>query len=200
VIVGVALAGTFSGAGGQQGQLGYSPDMTSATTQPAGTGPGSNGLVEGSATKEATARPAPGASGSRQSSGGSGTESGPGALCHQYWAFISRSGSSASSKAEEDNLQQLSVLAGGPWNVNRYCMSYAPGPAGASDPGPNPGGPDFQVPGDEQGSQGKNPPQQHGGDGTGNGGNGTGNGSGGTGNGGNGNDHGGNGSGGAGMQ
>lgn len=197
VIVGVALAGTFSGtfsgAGGQQGQLGYSPDVTSATTQPAGTGPGSNGLAEGNATKEATLRPVSGASGGRQSSSGSGAASGPGALCRQYWAFISGSGSSANSKAEKDNLQQLSELAGGLWNVNRYCTSYAPGPAGPPAPGPNPGGPDFQVPGGEQGSQGKNPSAQHGGDGTGNGGNGTGNG-------GNGNGHGGNGSGAGGLQ
>lgn len=196
VIVGVALAGTFSGAGGQQGQLGYSPDVTSATTQPAGTGPGSNGLVEGSATKEATLHPAPGASGGRQSSSGSGTASGPGALCRQYWAFISGSGSSANSKAEKDNLQQLSELAGGLWNVNRYCTSHAQGPAGPPAPGPNPGGPDFQVSGGGQGSQGNNPPAQHDGGGTGNGGNG-GNG---TGNGGNGNGHGGNGSGAGGLQ
>ena len=172
VIVGVALAGTFSGAGGPSGLLGHSPDVTSATTQPASTGPGANGL-EGSATNEATGRTS-GVSDGKQSSSGSGTEAGSGALCHQYWAFFSHPESSASVKGENDLLQQLSELAGGLWNVNRYCMAYAPGPGGPSAPESNPGGPDFQVPDGTQGSSGDNPPAQQGGNGSGGNGSGSG--------------------------
>jgi hypothetical protein len=190
VIAGTALAGTFSG-GGPPGLPGGGPGVTSATSQPAGTSPVANGL-EGSATKEA----APGVSDNQHSSSGPDTGPGPGALCRQYWVFFSHPESSASVKAENDNLQQLSELAGGLWNVNRYCTAYAPLSAGPPVPGSNPGGPDFQDPGSTQGSQGKNSSSgQHGGNGTGNGNDGTGNGSNGTGNGSNGTGKGGDGTG-----
>jgi hypothetical protein len=195
VIAGTALAGTFSGAGGPPGQPGGGPGVTSATSQPAGTGPVANGL-EGSATKEA----APSVSDNQHSSSGLGTDLGPGALCRQYWAFFSHPESSASVKAENDNLQQLSELAGGLWNVNRYCTAYAPLSAGPPVPGSNPGGPDFQDPGSTQGPQGKNSSGQHGSDGTGNGGDGTGKGSNGTGKGSNGSGQGGKSSGAGGLQ
>jgi hypothetical protein len=179
VIAGTALAGTFSGAGGPPGQPGRGPGVTSATSQPAGSAPVANGL-EGSATNEA----APSVSDSQHSSSGPGAALAPDALCRQYWAFFSHPESPASVKAENDNLQQLSALAGGLWNVNRYCTAYAPLSPGPPAPGSNPGGPDFQDPGSTQGPQGKNSSGQHGGDGTGNGG--TGNGGDGTGNGSNG--------------
>jgi hypothetical protein len=200
---GIALAGAFSRAGGHPGQPGDSSGTTTAVTQSGSGGPGSNGL-EGSATKEATRSPAPGASGGQQSPAGPGT--GPAALCRQYWAFLASPGSSASWKAESENLQQLSELAGGLWNINRYCTVYDPGSAEpsapASNPGNYPGGPDFQVPSDSPGNGQANPPAGNGKAGNGNPSNGNGgSGNGGKGNGGKGNGgKGGNSSGGGGQQ
>ena len=207
VIVGVAVVGAFSGAGGPVGLLAHSLHVTSARTQSAGNGPGSNGPDAG-ATKQTVGRPAHGVAGSQRSSG---AESGPDALCRQYWAFYAHPESSASQQAENANLKQLSGLAGGLSNVNHYCTPYGPGPAGSSAPGSNPGGPNLPVSGSTQA-----PSAQHGsggsgsdgtgssgtgsggsgtgsnGNGAGSGGSGAGSGSGGNGNGGNGKGQGGN--------
>jgi hypothetical protein len=123
IVGGIALAGGFSGAGGQPGQPGQSSSATSTTTQAGGVDSGSRGL-EGTATKEPTPRPTPSASGGGPSSAGSDTGSGRSALCRQYWAFLARPESPARWTAEQGTLQQLSELAGGPWNVNRYCTAY----------------------------------------------------------------------------
>jgi hypothetical protein len=149
IVGGIALAGGFSGAAAHPGQPGPSSGATSGTAQAGGTGSGSRGL-EGTATKEPTARPTPSASGGQPSSSGSG-----GTLCRQYWAFFQHPESPASWAAEQYNLQQLSELAGSRWNVPRYCVAYyswgfAP-PAPALNSGNGQGGPGLQVPGDSQG-------------------------------------------------
>ena len=149
IVGGIALAGGFSGAAAHPGQPGASAGATSTTTQAGGTGSGSRGL-EGTATKEPTARPTPSGSGGQPSSSGLG-----GTLCRQYWAFFRHPESPASWAAEQDSFQQLSALAGSRWNVPRYCMAYyswgfAPS-ALVPNLGNGQGGPGLQVPGDSQG-------------------------------------------------
>jgi hypothetical protein len=174
VVGGIALAGGFGGGGGgHAGPSGQSIGAASATTRPAGTNGGS-GL--GSATKEPTAHPTHSASGPQPSGAGAGSERGT--LCRQYWAFFAHPESQASWAAEKDNLQQLSQLAGSPWNVNRYCMAYyqwgfAP-PAAGTNPGNDEGGPGRSDPGNSPGSK----LTPHSADKAGNGGGGNGNGKG----------------------
>jgi hypothetical protein len=161
VVGGIALAGGFSGAR-EPGQPRPNSGATSAMPQAGGAGSGSRG-VEGTATKEPTARPTPSAPGGQSSAGLGGT------LCRQYWAFFGHIESPTSWAAEQSNFQQLSQLAGSRWDVPRYCMAYyswgfAP-PALAPNPGNGPGGPGHQVPGDSQG--GSQPHSGNGGPGNG---------------------------------
>jgi hypothetical protein len=121
VVGGIALAGTFSG-GGHQEQPGLGSGGASAAPQT--THPGSNG-VEGTASTEPTTA-APSNSTTKQPSGGSGSTSGPSALCRQYLEFIARPESHSDWAAESDNFQQLSDLAGGPWHITGYCTALQP--------------------------------------------------------------------------
>jgi hypothetical protein len=158
IVGGIALAGTFSGAGGHPGQLGRSSGATSAT--PESSHSRSNGL-EGTATKtkEPTPHPTPSHSAGQQTASGSGAESEARTLCQQYLAFImhpSRSGWAA----ESDNARQLSDLAGGPFRIVGYCVGlerpWAMTPKG---PGSYSAGPGIPPPGDSPGFGGPQGPQ-----------------------------------------
>lgn len=101
VIVGVAaLAGAFSGPGGQQGRSGLRlvPRSSSASSQRATTS------VLGTAPAPPTPRPSPPS---------------PEALCHQFMGYLMHPPSSRST--EDAVLQQLSKLAGGQQQVIGYC-------------------------------------------------------------------------------
>ena len=157
IVGGIALAGTFSGAGGHPGQLGRSPGATSAT--PESSHSRSNGL-EGTATK--TKEPTPHPTPSQSTAGGSGAESEAKALCNQYLGFIMRHESRSDWAAEGDTYDQLSNLAGGSWRIVGYCVDlehpWAMSPKG---PGSYYTGPGVPPPGDSQfgapqGSQGEN--------------------------------------------
>jgi hypothetical protein len=158
IVGGIALAGTFSGAGGHPGQLGRSAGATSPAPESGRSN--SNGL-EGTATKEPTPRPTPSHSAGQQTAGGSGAESEAKALCRQYLAFIMRPSRSGWA-AESDNARQLSNLAGGSWRIVGYCVGLEqPWAMTQKGPGSYSTGPGLPPPGDSQfgapqGSQGEN--------------------------------------------
>lgn len=144
VVGGIALAGGFSSAGPRPGQPGQSASAANSTTH--GGSPGGGPGLEGSATKEPAPRPTNTAS-----------ASGPNrsTLCRQYWTFFSHHESRADWAAENGNLRQLGMMAGGMWNINDYCAGYiqwgaAPpsGPGAGSGGNQGPSGP--QDPGDSQ--------------------------------------------------
>jgi hypothetical protein len=155
VIVGAtALASTLSSSGGHPGQLVHSLSATGATAR--SSGPGSPGL-EGTATKEPTAKPTPKAS--QQSVTGAGTgSSGASALCRQYLASFTHPGQSPDGSAPSELDQQLSALAGGSMNVGNYCthvlQPWAAMPQGPGNNDPGMPGPGYLSPGDSQGSKG----------------------------------------------
>jgi hypothetical protein len=162
IVGGIALAGGFAGAGRPPGPLGAS--SSAATTTAPASHPGSNGL-EGTAAKVPTAHPTPTASGGQ-------SPAGPGTLCRQYWAFFAHHESAGSSAAEQDNLTQLSKLAGSPWNVPRYCMAYYSWGSAPPASGGNPGGGQGGGPGGPGNSKGEGQPKLHPGRGELGGGNG----------------------------
>lgn len=124
IVGGVVLSGALSGGGGQPGRAGQNLGAPGASPSSVSTSRGSGGLVEaGGATKEATATATPSASGGHQSSTGSGAL-GPSELCRQYWAFFTHPESSADWAAERRNLDRLTNLAGGWWNVAAFCAPY----------------------------------------------------------------------------
>jgi hypothetical protein len=152
IVGGIALAGTFSGAGGHPGQLGRSPGATGAT--PDSGNSHSNGL-EGIATKEPTLHPAPSHSVGQPTANGSGAESAAKALCRQYLAFIMRPESRSGWTAESDNARQLSNLAGGSWHIVGYCVGLEqPWAMTSKGPGSHSTGPGLSPPGDSAGSAG----------------------------------------------
>ncbi|MGH3248897.1 MAG: hypothetical protein ACRDOI_22215 [Trebonia sp.] len=154
MVGGIALAGTFSGAGRHQGPSERSTGAAaSSTPKSGGSHAGANGLEGTGATKEPTARSTPSASASGQSAAGPGPDSGPGALCHQYLAFVMRPGSSADVAAEWDNYRQLSQLAGGSGKIGYYCLGLQPWSM-TSDAPRFYGGPGSPPAGESQGSQG----------------------------------------------
>lgn len=172
VIAGAVMAGPFSGSGGQQGSLGFSPRATNGDARPGGSG---SNRVEGTAAKEPAARPTPSSAGGQPAATGPGAESGPDALCRQYLAFVSRPESYADWAAQRNDLQQLTSLAGGPGRVARYCMKLQRA-AAPPEPGSDPGRQGSSPHGDSRNAQGNNPldspgrnwPVQHAGNGNGN--------------------------------
>jgi hypothetical protein len=143
VVGGIALAGGFSSAGPGPGQPGQSASAANSTTR-GGSQAGGSGLA-GSATKEPTPSPTNTASASTPNRS---------TLCRQYWTFFSHHESRSDWAAEKGNLRQLSMMAGGMWNINDYCAGYvqwgaAPPPAGAGSSG-NQGPSGQQNPGDSQ--------------------------------------------------
>ena len=123
VIVGVmALAGTFSGPGGQQGRTGQRPSVQATGT--------SSKHPTSSLLGTATARPTPRPSGSSQAAS-------PETLCHQYMEFLFMRPVPAAGSPESSVYQQLSRLAGdGPMRIAFYCA----GLSRQSEPGSSPGG------------------------------------------------------------
>jgi hypothetical protein len=178
VIVGVAaLASTLSSSGGHPGPLAHSLSATGPASR--SSGPGSPGL-EGTATKEAIAKPTPTAA--QQSGTGAGTGSEPAALCRQYFASSAHPGPPSNGSAGSELGQRLSALAGGSMNVGNYCthvlQPWAAMPQAPRNNSPGMPGPGYLSPNDSpgskgsQGSQGTNWPAETGGNGnTGNGGN-----------------------------
>jgi hypothetical protein len=165
IVGGVALAGVFSG-GGHPGLLGSSSGATSAAPQTGN--PGSNG-VEGTASKEPTASPTH--SGGQQSSGGANGAPGPSELCREFLESFAHPGSRSDWATERDDLQQLSMLAGGTRHILGYCTQLQPWAMTQNQPGADPDGPGFPA-----GSSGAGGSQDQGGPGQqqGNGGNGPG--------------------------
>jgi hypothetical protein len=177
---GIALAGTFSGAGGHPGQLGRGSSATSPTPESGRSN--SNGL-EGTATKEPTPRPTPSHSASQPTGSGSGTESEARALCRQYLTFITRPESRSDRTAEGGTYDQLSNLAGGSWRIVGYCVGLEqPWAMTAEGSKSYSNGLGFLPPGDSEESPGsgglQGPPgqsrvkEQHGGHSSGHGGQG----------------------------
>jgi hypothetical protein len=154
IVGGIALASTFSGAGGHLGQLGRSPGATSAT--PESRHSNSNGL-EGTATKAPTPHPTPSHSAGQQTASGSGAESEARALCGQYLAFI-MSPSRSGWAAESDTYSQLSNLAGGSWRIVGYCVGLEQ-PWAMTPKGPGSYSTGLPPPGDSEGSPGSGGPQ-----------------------------------------
>lgn len=158
IVGGIALAGTFSGAGGHPGQAGRSAGATSPAPESGRSN--SNGL-EGTASKEPTPRPTPSHSAGQSTAGGSGTESEARALCDQYLGFITHHESRSDWVAEGDTYHQLSNLAGGSWHIVGYCVGLEqPWAMTSKGPGSYSSGPRFS-PGDSQfgapqGSEGEN--------------------------------------------
>ncbi|HVT70647.1 MAG TPA: hypothetical protein VHF26_23070 [Trebonia sp.] len=129
-----ALAGTFSGAGGQPGKLAQSRAAPLATATAAGRGAGSQAVDGRGATREPTPSPTP-----RATSGGSPT-AGADTLCREFFASFT----DPASWSEHAGLgQQLSQAAGGAWNIDSYCLgrlAYQPwaaesGVSGHQEPG-----------------------------------------------------------------
>jgi hypothetical protein len=144
VIIGVAaLAGAFSGPGGQPGRPGLplSAPSSSASSQRATTS------VLGTATAPPTPRPTP---------------ANPKALCQQFMGYFMHP--PANRSTEDAVVQQLSKLADGRQRVIYYCVKelgldsthrHDPGlPGGAGDPaaGDQPGKGGFGEPGARAGS------------------------------------------------
>jgi uncharacterized membrane protein YgcG len=145
VVGGVALAGVFPSAGGHPGQPGRSAGATSATTS--ASHPVSNGL-DGSATKEPTARPTPSKSPGQQSADGPDAA----VLCRQYLAFLMHPESSSDWANEGGTIHQLTELAGGSRHIVGYCIGlqqpWAMTPKGS---GSDLGGPWLPPSGDSPG-------------------------------------------------
>jgi len=116
IICVAALAGAFSGPGGQQGRSGQRP-----SPQASGTG---GHRVTSSVLGTATARPTP-----------SPSAVSPEALCRQYMDFFTHPESPASWTAEKAVVQQLSGLAGGWPRIIGYCAGQFGAVAHGSNPG-----------------------------------------------------------------
>jgi hypothetical protein len=143
VIVGVvALAGSFSGGGGQHGRAGQplsaAPSVTDATSIPP------KSQVDGRASTAPTPRTAP----SPQ----------PVALCRQYMDFFTHREPAANWAKEAAVVQQLRTLAGGLPQITGYCFRQLGmagagsgqghlGGAGAPGPANQPGRGRFAEPG-----------------------------------------------------
>jgi hypothetical protein len=156
VIIGVAaLAGAFSGPGGQPGRSGLRASSPSSTA--------SSKRATSSVLGTATARPTPPPPRPSAVS--------PEALCHQFMDYFMHLEPPASRTKEDTVVQQLSTLAGGRLQVIGYCArqlgmdsahGHDPGqPGGAGDPaaGDHPGKGGFGEPGARAGSA--FPPRGH---------------------------------------
>jgi hypothetical protein len=151
VVGGVALAGGFSGVGGQPGRPAGSASAAGATT-PSGH-PGSNGL-DGSASKQPTAHPA--SSHSNEQQPGGGTDSAT-ALCRQYFTHYE---SQSDWAKKSDTIDRLSDLAGGSRRIFNYCVHLQPPWAMTSKgQGADLDGPSLSPPADSQGAPGNDGPQ-----------------------------------------
>ncbi len=102
IICVAALAGAFSGPGGQQGRSGLrpSPQSSSASSHRA------TSSVLGTATARPTPRP---------------TAVSPEALCRQFMDYFMHPAPPASRPGESDVVQQLGKLAGGQLRIIGYC-------------------------------------------------------------------------------
>lgn len=142
IVCAAALAGAFSGPGGQPARPGYqsSPQPASAS----GKRPMSSVLGT------ATARPVP-----RPSESGQAVS--PAALCHQYMEFFTHPGSPANSSAENDVVRQLSRLAGGWTRIMGYCARQFGAGTSWSRPDFH-GGPGAPVPGGQPDRDGRGGP------------------------------------------
>jgi hypothetical protein len=117
VIIGVvALAGAFSGPGGQQGPSALRSSPAASDT--------SSHRPTSSVLGTATARPTPQAS----------TDS-PQSLCHQYFDFFTHPEQPANRPEEKTVIQELGQLAGGERQIYGYCARVL----GAGARGYNPG-------------------------------------------------------------
>jgi hypothetical protein len=118
VVVGfAALAGAFSGHGGQAGRPGRNLSVT-ATAQPGG-GTTKSSVLEGHATAEPTATPTPARTGPQAT--GPAAASGRQELCQKYFAFLAHPG-----PAEIRAVRQLIALVGQPVNLPDYCSVPVP--------------------------------------------------------------------------
>jgi hypothetical protein len=152
VIIGVAaLAGAFSGPGGQPGRSGLRPSPPSSTA--------SSKRATSSVLGTATARPTPPPPPPPRPSAVS-----PEALCHQFIDYFTHPEPSGSRSAEDAAVQQLAKLADGQFRIIGYCArqlgmdsahGYGAGrPGGAGDPaaGDQAGKGGFGEPGARTGS------------------------------------------------
>lgn len=140
VVVGfAALAGAFSGHGGQTGQPGRNLGVT-ATAQPGG-GSTKSSVLEGQATAEPTARPAPTPTRTGQQATGPAAASGRQELCQKYFEFLAHPG-----PAEIRAVRQLIALVGMPVNLPVYCSASVPLGREPQIPGPQIPGPRFPGP------------------------------------------------------
>ena len=141
VIVGVAaLAGAFSGPGGQQGRSGQRPSPQSRAAQ-AATARRHRYLAR--RPPRPTPRP---------------TAVSPEALCRQFMDYFMHPAPPASRPAESDVVQQLSKLAGGQLRIIGYCARQLGGePAHGYNPGFQ-GGPGDPAAGNQPGEGGLGEP------------------------------------------
>jgi hypothetical protein len=147
VVVGfAALAGAFSGHGGQAGQPGRSLGATT-TAQPGGGTKSS--VLEGQATAEPTARPAPTTPRSGPQATGPAAASGRQELCQKYYMFLAHPG-----PAEIRAVKQLIALVGLPVNVPVYCAVSVPVGREPQIPGPQIPGPFATAAGGQSGRPG----------------------------------------------
>jgi hypothetical protein len=139
VVVGfAALAGAFSGHGGQGGRPGRNLSVT-ATAQPGG-GTTKSSVLEGHATAEPTARPAPTPARTGQATGPAAA-SGRQELCQKYFEFLAHP-----EPAEIRAVRQLIALVGVPVNLPLYCSVPVPLGRESQIPGPQISGPQFPGP------------------------------------------------------
>jgi hypothetical protein len=154
VIGAAALAGAFSGPGGQQGSAGYR--ATAQAAADTSSGHATSPVLEGGGSSVSAARPTHRAD-TPQPAAGYGTAGSPQELCRQYVNFFTHPKQSANWSAENAVIQQLSKLAGGPMRINGYCARQfqATGPgtdpnrqggAGAPGSAPQPGPGRFAEP------------------------------------------------------
>ncbi len=137
-----ALAGAFSGPGGQQARPGHqsSPQPASASSK----------RPTSSVLGAATTHPVPGPSGSGQAAS-------PAALCRQYMEFFTHPGSPANWSAENAVVRQLSGLAGGWGRIMGYCAGQSGAGTSWSKPDFH-GGPGAPVPGSQPDRGGRGEP------------------------------------------
>ena len=130
VIVGVmALAGTFSGPGGQQARTGQRPSVQATDT--------STKRPTSSLLGTATARPTPRPSGSGQAAS-------PETLCRQYMEFLFMRPIPAAGSPKSSVYQQLSRLAGGgSMRIALYCAGHFRAAGAGFNPGHQGGPGDF---------------------------------------------------------
>jgi hypothetical protein len=151
VVVGfAALAGAFSGHGGQAGPPGRSLGAT-ATAQPGGGTKSS--VLEGHATAEPTARPAPTTPRTGPQATGPAAASGRQELCQKYYMFLAHPG-----PAEIRAVKQLIALVGLPVNVPVYCAVSVPVGREPQIPGPQIPGPFATAAGGQSGLPGASRP------------------------------------------